>query len=185
MNSPGGHGRDQVSPSVAPPASGDRCRRPRRAPPAARSGAGARNIRAPARRSCTRPAASSMSSSSCRLPGRRPHTPTRGKLRANRRLREIDGERFVVLSAGTPDRPFYTVGGRPALKLVCRHGRERGPKRDHGLSLGRIATRRITMRCRRSNYPFTLCERMRKLLRVVMVAEPKRRPRRVLPEVLP
>ena len=32
-------------------------------------------------------------------------------------LREIDGERFVVLPAGTPDRPFWTVGGRPALKL--------------------------------------------------------------------
>ena len=32
-------------------------------------------------------------------------------------LREIDGERFVVLPVGTPDRPFWTVGGRPALKL--------------------------------------------------------------------
>jgi hypothetical protein len=32
-------------------------------------------------------------------------------------LREIDGARFVVLPAGTPDRPFWTVGGRPALKL--------------------------------------------------------------------
>ena len=32
-------------------------------------------------------------------------------------LREIGGERFVVLPAGTPDRPFWTVGGRPALKL--------------------------------------------------------------------
>ena len=32
-------------------------------------------------------------------------------------LMEIDGERFVVLPAGTPDRPFWTVGGRPALKL--------------------------------------------------------------------
>ena len=32
-------------------------------------------------------------------------------------LREIDGARFVVLPAGTPDRPFSTVGGRPALKL--------------------------------------------------------------------
>ena len=32
-------------------------------------------------------------------------------------LREIDGERFVVLPAGTPDRTFWTVGGRPALKL--------------------------------------------------------------------
>ena len=32
-------------------------------------------------------------------------------------LREIDGERYVVLPAGTPARPFWTVGGRPALKL--------------------------------------------------------------------
>ena len=32
-------------------------------------------------------------------------------------LREIDGERFVVLPAGTLDRPFWTVDGRPALKL--------------------------------------------------------------------
>ena len=32
-------------------------------------------------------------------------------------LREIDGERFVVLPAGTPERPFWAVGGRPALKL--------------------------------------------------------------------
>ncbi|MCY4660886.1 MAG: hypothetical protein OXF93_13890 [Acidobacteria bacterium] len=32
-------------------------------------------------------------------------------------LREIDGERFVVLPVGTPDRPFWTVGGRPALQL--------------------------------------------------------------------
>ena len=32
-------------------------------------------------------------------------------------LREIDGARFVVLPAGTPDRPFWTVDGRPALKL--------------------------------------------------------------------
>ena len=32
-------------------------------------------------------------------------------------LREIDGTRFVVLPAGTPDRPFPTVGGRPASKL--------------------------------------------------------------------
>ena len=32
-------------------------------------------------------------------------------------LREIDGARFVVLPARTPDRPFWTVGGRPALKL--------------------------------------------------------------------
>ena len=32
-------------------------------------------------------------------------------------LLEIDGERFVVLPAGTLDRPPWTVGGRPALKL--------------------------------------------------------------------
>ena len=32
-------------------------------------------------------------------------------------LRKIDGARFVVLPAGTPDRPFRTVGGRLALKL--------------------------------------------------------------------
>ena len=32
-------------------------------------------------------------------------------------LREIDGERVLVLPAGTPDRPFWTVDGRPALKL--------------------------------------------------------------------
>ena len=32
-------------------------------------------------------------------------------------LREIDGERFVVLPAGTLDNPPWTVGGRPALKL--------------------------------------------------------------------
>ena len=32
-------------------------------------------------------------------------------------LMEINGERFVVLPAGTPDRPFWTVGGRPALRL--------------------------------------------------------------------
>ncbi len=32
-------------------------------------------------------------------------------------LRKIDGERFVVLPVGTPDRPFWSVGGRPALKL--------------------------------------------------------------------
>ena len=32
-------------------------------------------------------------------------------------LREIEGERFVVLPAGTPDRPLWTVGGQPALKL--------------------------------------------------------------------
>ena len=33
------------------------------------------------------------------------------------RLREIDGERFVVLPAGTLDSRPWTVGGRPALKL--------------------------------------------------------------------
>ena len=32
-------------------------------------------------------------------------------------LREIDGARFVVLPAGTPDRPFWTVGGWSPLKL--------------------------------------------------------------------
>ena len=32
-------------------------------------------------------------------------------------LREIDGERFVVLPAGSLDSPPWTVGGRPALKL--------------------------------------------------------------------
>ena len=32
-------------------------------------------------------------------------------------LREIDGERFVVLPAGTLDAPPWTVGGRLALKL--------------------------------------------------------------------
>ena len=32
-------------------------------------------------------------------------------------LTEIDGERFVVLPAGTLDSPPWTVGGRPALKL--------------------------------------------------------------------
>ena len=32
-------------------------------------------------------------------------------------LREIDGERFVVLPDGTLDHPSWTVGGRPALKL--------------------------------------------------------------------
>ena len=32
-------------------------------------------------------------------------------------LREIDGERFVVLPAGTRDTRPWTVGGRPALKL--------------------------------------------------------------------
>ena len=32
-------------------------------------------------------------------------------------LREIDGERFVVLPAGTLNSPPWTVGGRPALKL--------------------------------------------------------------------
>ena len=32
-------------------------------------------------------------------------------------LREIDGERFVVLPAGSLSNPPWTVGGRPALKL--------------------------------------------------------------------
>ena len=32
-------------------------------------------------------------------------------------LNEIDGERFVVLPAGTLDYPPWTVGGRPAVKL--------------------------------------------------------------------
>jgi len=32
-------------------------------------------------------------------------------------LTEIDGERFVVLPAGTLRNPPWTVGGRPALKL--------------------------------------------------------------------
>ncbi len=32
-------------------------------------------------------------------------------------LREIDGQRFVVLPAGSLERPRWTVGGRPALKL--------------------------------------------------------------------
>ena len=32
-------------------------------------------------------------------------------------LREIDGERFVVLPDGALDHPPWTVGGRPALKL--------------------------------------------------------------------
>ena len=32
-------------------------------------------------------------------------------------LREVDGERFVVLPAGSLERPRRTVGGRPALKL--------------------------------------------------------------------
>ena len=32
-------------------------------------------------------------------------------------LREIDGERFVVLPAGSLERPPWTVRGRPALKL--------------------------------------------------------------------
>ena len=32
-------------------------------------------------------------------------------------LREIDGERFVVLPAGSLEHPPWTVGGRPALKL--------------------------------------------------------------------
>ena len=32
-------------------------------------------------------------------------------------LREIDGERFLVLPAGTLEPPPWTVGGRPAVKL--------------------------------------------------------------------
>ena len=32
-------------------------------------------------------------------------------------LMEIDGSGSWCLPAGTPDRPFWTVGGRPALKL--------------------------------------------------------------------
>ena len=32
-------------------------------------------------------------------------------------LREIDGERFVVLPAGSLERPPWRVGGRPAVKL--------------------------------------------------------------------
>ena len=32
-------------------------------------------------------------------------------------LRDIDGERFVVLPAGSLERPHWTVGGRPAVKL--------------------------------------------------------------------
>ena len=32
-------------------------------------------------------------------------------------LREIDGERYVVLPAGSLDYPPWTVGGRPAVKL--------------------------------------------------------------------
>ena len=32
-------------------------------------------------------------------------------------LREIDGERFVVLPAGSLVRPPWTVGGQPAVKL--------------------------------------------------------------------
>ena len=32
-------------------------------------------------------------------------------------LREIDGERFVVLPAAVLDTPLWTVGGRPAVKL--------------------------------------------------------------------
>ena len=33
-------------------------------------------------------------------------------------LRELDGERFVVLPDGTLANPPWTVGGRPALKLL-------------------------------------------------------------------
>ena len=32
-------------------------------------------------------------------------------------LREIDGQRFVVLPDGSLEHPPWTVGGRPALKL--------------------------------------------------------------------
>ena len=32
-------------------------------------------------------------------------------------LRELEGERFVVLPAGSLSNPPWTVGGRPALKL--------------------------------------------------------------------
>ena len=32
-------------------------------------------------------------------------------------LREIDGERFVVLPAGSLERPPWRVGGQPAVKL--------------------------------------------------------------------
>ena len=32
-------------------------------------------------------------------------------------LLEIDGERFVVLPAGSPNSQFWRVGGRPAVKL--------------------------------------------------------------------
>ena len=32
-------------------------------------------------------------------------------------LREIDGERYVVLPAGALSNPPWTVGGRPALRL--------------------------------------------------------------------
>ena len=35
-------------------------------------------------------------------------------------LNEIDGERFVVLPAGSLDYPPWTVGGRPAVKLSKR-----------------------------------------------------------------
>ena len=37
-------------------------------------------------------------------------------------LREIDGERFVVLPAGTLDYPPWTVGGWPAVKLPSELG---------------------------------------------------------------
>ena len=33
-------------------------------------------------------------------------------------LREIEGERFVVLPSGTLDNPPWTVRGRPAVKLL-------------------------------------------------------------------
>ena len=31
-------------------------------------------------------------------------------------LREVDGERFVVLTAGSMEQPPWTVGGRPAVR---------------------------------------------------------------------
>ena len=35
-------------------------------------------------------------------------------------MRDIDGERFVALPAGTPDRPFWTVGRTACLEAVER-----------------------------------------------------------------
>ena len=37
-------------------------------------------------------------------------------------LREIDGDRFVVLPADSLERPPWTVGGRPAVKLSSGEG---------------------------------------------------------------